>query len=364
MMANLDRQALFWPVIDPIAIQWDNRALRSRNSHNALGSMPMSFKMDCPRCTKPLTVSERAIGKLVHCPGCKQPITIAKPAQPLPQANSVAEPPLWSGAAQNGHAMPDTAAPLPPRMPPMPSGDGTVDFLNRSTNRLSDPQAISDAVQGLKLADMFLGKEKEEVFQLLPDEDVLEEVTIRHKHFLIVDRGITRVTLTSQRLLYTKSRVFSPLYWLLVALFYPLIFYYVFRIARNRSGSFSLSSVDSVEKRYLPNAALFVLMLIVGFAIIGLFSVALKQLVGNSTAFLYTISYILDGLLSVGLLILLLTTRGPWMEIRTGNNRFPISRRPGDIGGDEEELDKFFQKVNIEVHRAKMLALRTSSLSN
>jgi hypothetical protein len=75
---------------------------------------------------------------------------------------------------------------------------------------------------------------------------------------------------------------------------------------------------------------------------------------------LFTISYALDGLLAVGLLILLLATRGPWMEIRSGNNRFPIARRPGDIGGDEEKLDAFFQKVNVEVHRAKMLRLHTN----
>ena len=324
----------------------------------------MSFKISCPHCTKTLNVTEPAFGKVVPCPGCGQPISVPNPTQQSYQASQASAPPRWPGAAHNGDAMPNSAGRLPAGMPPMPPVDGSLDFLSESGDGHAGRRMLPSAVRGLNLTDMFLGKEKENVFQSLPDESVLSEVTIHHKHFGFVDKGVTRVTLTSQRLLYTSTRVFSPLYWLLVALFCPLILYYVFRVAYNRSGSLSLGSVDSVEKRYFPNWSLFVVMLIVGYFVIALCGVALKQVVGNSPAILFTVSYVLEGLLAVGLLILLLATRGPWMRIVSGNNWFPISRRPGDVGGDEEELDAFFQKVNVEVHRAKMLQLRANSISN
>jgi hypothetical protein len=322
----------------------------------------MSFTIDCPRCSRTLNVTEKAYGKTLPCPGCNQLLQVPHPAQASPQASRVgATPPPWAGTWQNGQAPPEPARSLPPGMPPMPPSGESLDFLSADGGGHAGPRALAKAAQGLNFADMFLGKEKESIFKLLPDEDVLGEVTIHHKHFGIVDKGVTRVTLTNRRLLYTSTRVFSPLYWLLVALFWPLILYYALRIACNRSGSLSLGSVDSVEKRYFPNWTLLILILMVGYVMIALCIVALRQIVGDSPGFLFAVTHVLAGLLAVGLLILLLATRGPWMLIVSGNNRFPISRRPGDVGGEETELDAFFQKVNIEVHRAKMLQLRASS---
>ena len=120
------------------------------------------------------------------------------------------------------------------------------------------------------MADMFAGNEKEYVFSLLPGEERLDELTIHHQHLFFVKSGVTRVTLTTHRLLYTATRVFSPVYWLLLVLFPPLIFYYVVRLSRNRNVALPLGSIDSVEKRYRPHWLLFVLAIVVGYIIAGL----------------------------------------------------------------------------------------------
>ena len=63
-----------------------------------LGSKPMSFKMECPRCMKTLNVTEKAFGKTVPCPNCNQPIKVPQPTQPSLQASPVGAAPPWSGA--------------------------------------------------------------------------------------------------------------------------------------------------------------------------------------------------------------------------------------------------------------------------
>ena len=83
----------------------------------------MSFTMDCPHCMKTLNVTEKAFGKTVPCPSCNQPIDVPQPPQPSPQANRVGTPLPLSEAMQNGHSTPDSAVPLPPRMPSIPDGD-------------------------------------------------------------------------------------------------------------------------------------------------------------------------------------------------------------------------------------------------
>lgn len=309
----------------------------------------MTFKMNCPFCGRALNVTEKAFGKTVPCPGCNQMISVSYPTQPPPASPTM--PPS------------DPAGSLPPSMPPMPETGNAYDFLNNATTSVSPRNmSIADSA-GLNFSDMFLGKERENVFQLFPDEDVLDEVTIRHKLILAMDRGITRIMLTNQRLLYTRTRVFSPLYWLLLVLFPPLIFYYAIRIAFNRNGSIPLSSVDSIEKRYYPNWPLFALLFVVGY-LVALCVFGVAHTIVDARGVLFTVNYILDGVLAVGLLVVLLATRGPWMEIRSASsNRFPIIRRPGDLGGEEEVLDAFFQKVNAEVCRAKMLQSRERVIS-
>ncbi len=189
--------------------------------------------------------------------------------KPLQQASPVGAPVRWSGTEQNGEATPDAARPLPAGMPPMPPTGGTLEFLDGNVDAARMPSALAHAFQGLNVTDMFLGNEKESVFSLLGGEQRLGELTIHHQHFFIVKSGVTRVTLTTQRLLYTATRVFSPVYWLLLVLFPPLIFYYVARLSRNWNIALPLESIDSVKKRYRPNWLLFVLAIIVGYFIAG-----------------------------------------------------------------------------------------------
>ena len=149
-----------------------------------------------------------------------------------------------------------------PPVPETPETDGTFDFLNSSGGGPASPKAAAQAVQNLNVTDMFSGNEKEYVFSLLPGEERLDELTIHHQHVFVVKAGVTRVTLTTHRLLYTATRVFSPVYWLLLVLFPPLILYYVVRMSRNRNVSLPLDSIDSVEKRYRPNWLIFLVAVI------------------------------------------------------------------------------------------------------
>jgi hypothetical protein len=312
----------------------------------------MSFRMDCPRCKRGLNVTEIAFGKTLPCPGCGQPFKVPHPGLQPVHVDLPGAPPALSVAGARVDGTSASQEPHAREMPPLPGGDRTSDSGgHRSYSSYSESPGNGN---GLNLVDMLFGREKESVFHLAPDEKVLKEVLIHHRLFFYVDRGITRVTLTTQRLLYTSTRVFSPVYWLLL-LFFPLaIFYYVFRLSRNRNGSIPLCSVDSVEKRYFPNGPLFGTALIAGSLAIWLCGEILEQ-VHTSQDARFVVLYLLTGVAALVILALLLATRVPWMFIRSGNNWFPISRSPGDEGGDEEELDSFFQETQREVQRAKML---------
>ena len=191
----------------------------------------MPVKMECPHCKRPLNVTEAAFGKILPCPGCSQPIKVPLPSFHASHADAPrgrsAE---YDGAEHNGDGASDSARPLPAGMPPMPDQGRPFDFLDGATGGSQPPRRPPNGAHGLDLSDMFMGNEKEIVFHLLPNEEVLGEVTIYHKHLSIVDKGITRITLTTQRLLYTTTRVFSPAYWLLLVLIHPLIWYYLFRV--------------------------------------------------------------------------------------------------------------------------------------
>ena len=43
--------------------------------------------------------------------------------------------------------------------------------------------------------------------ELLPGEEKLDQLTIRHLHFFVIRRGVTRVTLTTHRLLCTVVEI-------------------------------------------------------------------------------------------------------------------------------------------------------------
>jgi hypothetical protein len=326
---------------------------------------------NCPQCGTKLKLVRKYHGKNVRCNTCGTELAVwADPwrllvvgipaAQPFDDGASHIEdhasimnsPPM---AALQG----SSASGLTTAAPPAQMASRTAESWHPDAPVAVQPPSFSDGAPRLTFSDMFLGQEKEDVFQLLSDEELLSEITIHHKHFAIIDKGITRLALTNQRLLYTRTSVFSPLYWLLLIFFWPLIFYYAIRIARNRNGAIPLSSVDSIEKRYFPNWFLFLAALLIGSIVVWLCNtvvgLAAARMIGESATLQLVLGHLLEGLLALSLLMLLLSTRGPWMEVRSGNNHFPIIRRPGDVGGTEEELDTFFQKANAQVQLAKML---------
>ena len=111
----------------------------------------MSFKISCPHCTRTLSVTEPAFGKIVPCPGCAQPIKVpnlAPPSRPVSPVGAVSP---WSNVAQNGAGALNSARPLPVGMPPMPEGDPAaqspsdpLSFLHSGANpKLIDGNATS-----------------------------------------------------------------------------------------------------------------------------------------------------------------------------------------------------------------------------
>jgi hypothetical protein len=328
----------------------------------------MSFKMDCPHCAKTLNVTEKAIGKTVPCPSCNQPVKVSQPVQPSREASRVDASPPWSGAAHNGPATPDSQMPLPSGMPPMPPTGGTFDFLNGSADSRGVPRALANVVQGLDVTDMFSGNEKEYVFSLFPGEQRLDELTIHHQHFFIVKSGVTRVTLTTHRLLYTATRVFSPVYWMLLVLFPPLIFYYVIRLSRNRNVALPLGSIDCVEKQYRLHWLWFILAINVGPIVAGLCTAAVaimfKQSREHASALQMMVYWIVLGLLGPVVLILLLATRMVGFDVRSrGSNRFFVRFSPWDAGVSEERFDAFFQKVHAQMEYTRTLQPQPQSVA-
>jgi hypothetical protein len=214
---------------------------------------------------------------------------------------------------------------------------------------------------------MFAGNEKEHVFSLLPGEERLDELTIHHQHLFFVKSGVTRVTLTTNRVLYTTSRVFSPVYWLLLVLITPLIFYYAFRIGRNRNVAMPLGSIDSVEKRYRANWPLLILLLIASALLMGICVFALSGIWGRDEppfVAVFAVRSVLGGLMGPVILFLLLATRLVGFEVRTrGNNLVFIAFSPGDSGGSEETLDAFFRKVHSQIECAKTSRSQSNSVS-
>jgi hypothetical protein len=334
---------------------------------------------DCPQCGNRLRLIRQFHGKHVRCTKCGVVLSVS--ADPwrlsvvgIPSAISPGgrleeslyvlpdDTPPTSTPMTDGHSPQQPR--LPPGMPPMPATDGTFDFLNKNVDDAEAPGALAKAVQSLNLTDMFLGKEKEHVFHLLPGEERLDELMIHHHHFFVVRKGITRVTLTNQRVLYTTTRVFSPFYWLLLVLFPPLVIYYAIRISRNRNVSLPLDSIDSIEKHYRPNWLVFFMVVILGYMVATLcgrivaivFGGAQQQaLLSQSPALEWVVAGIVAGLLSPIVLISLLASRSIGIELRSRNNQFFIRYGPEDRGVYEGKMDVFLQKVHAEVKRARTL---------
>ncbi len=316
----------------------------------------MSFNISCPHCAKTLRVTERAFGKTVPCPGCGQPIQVEAPP-PISTESGVDPPRRTRPAYRVGQESRPTE--MPAAMPPMPSSDGTQKPGWRDAAGITATGGLAGVVERLNLTDMLLGNEKEHVFHLLPGEKALDELLIHHQHLLFIKSGVTRVTLTTQRLLYTATRVFSPVYWLLLVLLPPLILYYAVRLARNRNAALPLTSIDSVEKRYRPHGMWFILAVVVA-ALVSRLCGVVADMAFDSTSLTMVVSWLVLGLLAPAVLVLLLWTRMVGFDVRSrGGNLLFIRYSPLDAAGSEEQFDMFFQRVLAQIQRTQ--ASKTSS---
>jgi hypothetical protein len=311
------------------------------------------ISITCPACKKVHKADESLLGKRVKCKDCGVMFEVTwNVSQPIQQPN-----------AGKVEQMMAATRPLSTGITPLPPTDRASDFSNVSKDGPAATRVTANAVREYKIEDMFSGNEKEHVFSLLPGEDRIDELTIYHKHLFIVKSGITRVTLTTHRVLYTTTRVFSPIYWLLVVLFPPLLLYYAVRIMRNRNVSLPLGSIDSVEKQYRPNWLIFIVAIIVGYIVASLCGKAVESVFNESHQYASSIETIITSIivamLSPAVLVLLLATRCVGFQVRTKNNHFPIVYSPEDRGASEEKLDAFFKRVHAQMDHDRMFSKAT-----
>lgn len=327
----------------------------------------MFFKITCPHCNSPLRVTEPAFGKTVPCPGCNYPVQVPYPAPQSVQTSRGDVSQSSAGSAQREK----TTRSSPAKTSSPTTTAGAFDFLKGIDSSYPAANLRATRTPRLSVADMFSGSEREYVFDLLPGEQHLEELIIHHQHLFVVTSGVTRVTLTTRRLLYTATRVFSPFYWILLVLFPPLIFYYVTRISRNRNVSLPLGNIDSVEKRYHPNWLLFILAVLVGIMLANLSASAIGALsnrMNQHVAFAEpsTLNVVVFGLalavMGIVVLALLLATRAVGIEVRSvGVNGISIRYGPGDIGVSEQRFDAFLQKVHAQMEHMRDQVLQPNA---
>lgn len=351
------------------------------------------MRVFCPHCRTEHEIPDNLAGTRVRCanPACQKPF--AAPATAKKSTGARTSAPSWPGVSDHPSQTPsDSGAAAKPAAavpPPLSGSDRSFDVDTESPRRSAEPSGFMKRVQRLNLSDMVLGKEKEYVFPLLPGEERLEELTIRHQHLFVVQSGVTRVTLTTHRLLCTKTKVFSPAYWLLLAIlgFTPLIYYYAFRISRNRNVSMPLGSIDSADKRYRPNWLLLIVAVIAASIVVNLCARAVTAPFGPSreetsargddagnpqypgffvpsrtsmqnddSTWPYVFAlFVLWGLLAPALLVLLLATRGVAIVVYSQNNKFWFGAGHADTGGSEEGVDAFLLRVHAQMERAGLL---------
>ena len=146
----------------------------------------------------------------------------------------------------------------------MPAAEGDIDFLNELDGQPVPSRTSANGVQSNNLTDMFLGQEKEHVVSFVARRKTPRRVDDSPRALLCGTARRHAGYANDAPHAVHGTRVFSPVYWLLLVLFPPLIFYYAARMSRNRNVSMPLASIDSVEKRYRANWLVFVLALIIG----------------------------------------------------------------------------------------------------
>jgi hypothetical protein len=346
------------------------------------------MRVFCPRCKTDLVVPDNLAGTQVRCGNlaCQHTFTLPTAVKNAAAGASRSMPPspvAKGNAAQSRTGLTPPTRPPAAGAPPLPETHGAPDFLDGIADDQARPKArdkaAARAVQSLNLTDMFIGKEKEHVFQLLPGEERLDELTIYHQHFFFVQSGVTRVTLTTYRVLCTVTRVFSPVYWLLSVLFPPLIFYYAIRISRNRNVWLPLGSIDSAEKQYRTNWTVFLVTIFAGYIVASLGASAVGSAFGRSSSLHLVVQSILISLLGPVVLVILLSTRMVGIKVFSAANQFYVGWNAGDrvtsldddrqlgpanLVFSEAKFDAFLQRVHAEMERAKFSPSRPVSATN
>jgi len=301
----------------------------------------------CPYCRAKCQVPDQLLGKQVSCPNtaCRKAFFVSATAGGVPAMAS-------AGAAAPG------AHPPAPHAPQAtgghaPSYDGQAAAHYPTVPPAQPPQVpwqmpAPGAAESF-LGDLFLGREKQFEFPLLPGEQPLDEIVLELRMLSIIRRGMTRVVLTNKRVLYTTTRMFTPLYWVLVALFPPLLFYYVFRVAKNRSVAVPLRSIDSVEKAYRPNIGLFVLVLFLCGLMVMMLRWLVVPLLGTTLA--EVALYPVSAVLAVAQLVLLLTSRLVGIIVRSDNNHFAVLYSPSNQRVSERRFDEFIERAYEALHQ-------------
>lgn len=278
------------------------------------------IEVRCPECSETYSARAAGLGKKTRCKACAHEFVLSR-----------------TGGAPGG-------AVAPPRIDASKTIPEGVSTHTRWKAGMESRRDVSDAFQ-----------ESERVFEfdLMPDEKVVDELLIFHRVLFVFRSGVTKVTLTNARLLYNATRVFSPVYWIALALCPLLIWYYPFRIGKNRHVSLSLQHIDSIEKNYRANWLVLVAACLAG-GLIARMVMLLENSFGHwlraAGEYLLAVQVLTNFIvfLVVGPLILLclLKTRITSMLVRSANNRFTVQFGVLDRGVSEERFDAFIQKIN------------------
>ena len=296
-------------------------AIDSSQGGSKTGGQPAGvIEISCPKCAKTYQARATVLGKKTRCKACGHDFVVSR----------------VDGEPEG------TAA------PPQIDNSKTIPEGLSSHARWK-----ADVESRRKASDAFQESERVFEFDLMPGEQVVDELVIFHRVLFVFRSGVTKVTLTNARVLYNATRVFSPIYWIALALCPLLIWYYPLRIGKNRHVSLSLQNIDSIEKKYRANW-----LVLLSACLAGVLTSRMVMLLENSFGhwllaageYLLAIQVLTNFIvfLVVGPLILLflLKTRIVSMFVRSANNLVTVHFGVLDRGVSEERFDAFIQKVN------------------
>lgn len=162
---------------------------------------------------------------------------------------AVAEPPQTAaGEAQQEHAaqaIPEETA-AQQQSTPTPQEQADTTPPSSSEKKRSAISRLQKAVTAQAAVELPLPS-------LLPNETIVKQIQVVNRRFGFLTSGQTRIALTDRRLLFSVSREFELPYWVLLALFPPLLLHYHFRARQNRQSAIPIDRITAVEKIARPS---------------------------------------------------------------------------------------------------------------